>query len=55
MNVSDIPTVSQQDIVLTLKRWQDTHSENDNDVVLNFISELTGLSEDTLSEICNNI
>ena len=50
IGICDTPTISQQDVVDAVKHWNNENGEETTEIVLNFASELTGISVDKIME-----
>ena len=50
IGICDTPTISQQDVVDAVKNWKNENGEETTEIVLNFASELTGMSVDKIME-----
>ena len=50
IGICDTPTISQQDVIEAVQNWQERMGEENTQLVLDFASELTGLSVDKIVE-----
>ena len=48
--ISDYPVVSSKDLINAVKNWREENGEETTEAIVYFISELTGLSVDTIYE-----
>ena len=50
INICEDATISQQDVIDAIKQWQTDRGDAELDTVLDFASDLTGLSVDKIAE-----